>query len=320
LSEIYFKTKQFERAYEFRLKYEQLKDSIFSKESNQKINELEARYQNNVKKNEIKDLLAANTINELNLKKQKNTKYVLIAFALILLVISSMIFNQYRLKKKSNILLQNKNQIIEVALGEKEILLQEVHHRVKNNLQFVWSLLNMHTRHIKDKIALDTLVEAKNRIKIMALIHQKLYQNDNLKGIDLKLFIPNLTENLLSTYETESRKIELETDIEPMVLDVDTAMPIALIINELVTNSVKYAFDELEHAKMSINLKKDKDFLMLTVKDNGKGFNLNEEGERNGSFGLKLINSLAKQLKAEVIFTSEDGVVVQVKITKYNLA
>jgi two-component sensor histidine kinase len=320
ISDIYYHTKKYELAYDYRVKYDLLKDSIHSIEGENKILELEAKYENKLQKNQINDLEASNTIQELKIQEQRNQKIILIGLVVFILIVSSLVYNQYRVKKNNNELLKEKNSLIMASLEEKEVLLREIHHRVKNNLQFVWSLLNLQTRHVKDKQTLETLNEGKNRVKTMALIHQKLYQADNLKGIDIGQYIDNLTKNLFDTYHVDESKVKVLTDIDPMVLDIDTALPLGLIMNELITNSLKYAFKGVENGELEIKLKKQDQNLSLTVKDNGKGMTEKPDLDALETFGLRLVQSLAKQLKAKVDIDVTSGTAVNLDISKFELA
>ena len=140
---------------------------------------------------------------------------------------------------------------------EREVLLKEIHHRVKNNLQIISSLLNLQARFIKDKSAVDAVQEGRNRVKSMALIHQKLYQQDNIQGINMPEYIENLSRALLTSYKIKGDRITVDRKVDAIYLDIDTAIPLGLIINELLTNSLKYAFPENEKGELKISLLQD---------------------------------------------------------------
>lgn len=308
MSKSYAHMGDYKNAYESRLEYEKIKDSIFSQESNQKIMELEAKYQAKLKKQKIDSLTVENKISELELNKKKNFNYLLTGILLLLLVVILLIYNQYRINGKNNEELMKKNRIIEKSLEEKEILIREIHHRVKNNLQFIWSMFNLQTRHVRDKVALNTLVEGKNRIKTMALIHQKLYQTDNLTGIDMSDYVPGLAANIFETYNVNKDQIELKLDIEKIILDIDTAIPLGLIMNELITNSLKHSSKNNPNLEIEISLKRvDNGNMVLKIKDNGPGLPESMSPETVDTFGFKLVNSLARQLKAEIHWKSDHG-------------
>src|SRR5690625_1691740 len=176
------------------------------------------------------------------LEYQRVTR-LLIGGILISLLIASLLYYLFRLRKRSHRILSQKNEQISKTLGEKEILLKEIHHRVKNNLQIISSLLSLQSRQLESPQAREAMQSSRNRIKSMALIHQKLYQDEDLVGVDIAEYIDKLTVSLASSYKTSTGNIEIKTDVDPMKLDVDTIIPIGLILNELISNSFKYAFD-----------------------------------------------------------------------------
>ena len=185
------------------------------------------------------------------------------------------------------------------SVRDKEVMLQEIHHRVKNNLQVICSLLNLQSRYLKDKTTLKAFKETQNRVKSMALVHEQLYQSTNLSEIVLSDYVKQLTANLLRIYAINS-DIKYRLDIEDFNLDLDTAVPCGLIINELITNAIKYAFDSVEHGEISIKAVADEEQrLVLTIADNGIGLQHNYELETSKSLGLRLVRSLTEQLQGQ---------------------
>ena len=174
---------------------------------------------------------------------------------LALTLFGGVIFSFYRSKRKSEKELAQKNEIISEALAEKELLLKEIHHRVKNNLQVISSLLYLQSDYIKDEKALSAIQEGRNRVQSMAIIHQNLYQEDNLTGIQVKDYFEKLTQSLFNSYKVQADQIELQLDIEAINLDVDTVIPLGLVVNELITNSLKYAFPENQAGYLKIALR-----------------------------------------------------------------
>ena len=193
------------------------------------------------------------------------------------------------------------------SVRDKEVMLQEIHHRVKNNLQVICSLLNLQSRYLKDKKTLKAFKETQNRVKSMALVHEHLYQSTNLSEIVLSDYVKQLTANLLRTYAINS-DIKYHLDIEDFNLDLDTAVPCGLIINELITNAIKYAFDSVENSEISIKAVADESKrLVLTISDNGIGLDSNYELETSKSLGLRLVKSLTEQLQGKhEIITGEN--------------
>ncbi len=191
---------------------------------------------------------------------------------------------------------------IAASLAEKELLLKEIHHRVKNNLQIVSSLLYLQQSRISDNEVKSLLKESEQRIRSMAMIHEALYKSDDLARVDFEKYIKNLSRYLLSSFKMKSQTIEVKVSIKPKLLNIDTAIPCALIINELVTNSLKYAFPDGKSGEIGISLDAiDDDILELSVYDNGIGFPENYDVFQNDTLGMRLVTSLAeKQLDGSV--------------------
>jgi two-component sensor histidine kinase len=262
-----------------------------------------------------------NQVKELSIKEKKRTNWLFALGFAIALIITASVFVLYRNKQKAGRLLEAKNAIISKSLEEKEVLLKEIHHRVKNNLQVVSSLLNLQSRSISDSKALAAIKEGRDRVKSMALIHQNLYNDDNLMGVDVKDYIEKLTQSLFTSYNIQNDKIQLQTDIDNLNLDVDTIVPIGLILTELISNALKYAFDETQiEGSLQVKLKQENGNLLLRVKDNGKGLPLNWSHENTSSMGYQLIRSFAAKMKALLTVTGTNGTDVQMVITKYKLS
>lgn len=204
---------------------------------------------------------------------------------------------------------------IKKSLKEKETLLKEIHHRVKNNLTVISSLLNLQSRYIKDKDDLMMFKESQSRAKSMALIHQRLYDSSDLKRIDFGDYIKTLANEMFHTYITDSNRIKLNLNVEDMMLDINTAIPLGLILNELLTNSMKYAFPQSEISKLEgtkmgnidIGLYKTKNGYVLSVVDDGIGFPENINLENTDSLGLQLINSLTNQINGKIQLKRDNG-------------
>jgi two-component sensor histidine kinase len=194
---------------------------------------------------------------------------------------------------------------VKKSLSEKEVLLREIHHRVKNNLQIIQSMLNLQLRQIKDEEAIALFKESQNRVYTMALIHEKLYQSESLAKIDFPEYIRSLTNYLFLSYGAAGRAIRSKIFVKDASLDVDTAIPCALIINELVSNSLKHAFPVSRHAnetdEICVNLRCDAgNKFLLTVSDNGMGLPEGLEIENCNSLGLKLVAVLVRQLNGAI--------------------
>jgi len=193
------------------------------------------------------------------------------------------------------------------ALDEKILLLREIHHRVKNNLQIIISLSNLQLRQIQDPVMRQVLAETQNRVRAMALVHEKLYKSESLSDIDLVDYIRFLTTQLFAYYETGSRRMVLKTDIEKITLPINTAIPLGLIINELVSNALKHAFPPGTKGVISISARRDGDTISLDVGDTGVGFPADVDWRNPGSLGLRLVTSLVKQLDGTIELDRSTG-------------
>ncbi len=206
---------------------------------------------------------------------------------------------------------------LQASLAEKEIMIKEIHHRVKNNLQIISSLLTLQAEYIKDESARGYFNDSQNRVKSMAIIHEKLYQTRDFTKIDVKDYVSNLTLSLFKAYNINTNLIEVDVDISNISLDVDTAIPCGLIINELVSNALKYAFSDGRKGKVTIKLLPiEEDKLQLTVSDNGLGLPNDLETKEVQSLGLTLVHILAKQLNGSVEVISKNGTTFVVTFLK----
>jgi two-component system, sensor histidine kinase PdtaS len=199
------------------------------------------------------------------------------------------------------------NEVIQ-SLNEKELLLREIHHRVKNNMQIISSLLNLQRSYIQDAEADNILQESQGRVKSMALVHEKLYQTDDLSKINVAEYIRSLSMNLFHSY-TVNPGINLTLDMGEVYFNIDTAVPLGLIINELVSNSLKYAFHDRENGEISISLREtdESGIYQLKVWDDGSGFPSDLDFNNTHSLGLKLVNTLVNQLDGEIELVTNGG-------------
>ena len=203
-------------------------------------------------------------------------------------------------------------QNLQSSLEEKDTLLKEIHHRVKNNLQIISSLLFLQSCKIKDEENLYIFQESQNRIKSMALVHEKLYQSKELSRINFREYIYNLSEFIYQTYKNQSADIEFEYKLDDIFMPIDDAVPLGLILNELLTNSVKYAFRDFnsENKKkkiIEIKLKKESGQLLFEVSDNGVGLPKDFDIQKSESLGLKLVSNLAQQVQGELKIRTDLG-------------
>jgi two-component sensor histidine kinase len=194
------------------------------------------------------------------------------------------------------------------SLEEKELLLKEIHHRVKNNLQVISSLLKLQASYVIDKEALGVLTESQNRVQSMALIHQKLYHSKDLANIDLGEYINQLALNIFHSYKINTDEIKFELNSNEIKLGIDYAIPCGLIVNELITNALKHAFPNGNKGTIDITLNRESSNLyMISIADNGEGFPKNIDFKNTSSLGLQLVNTLASQIDGTVEMKSDKG-------------
>jgi two-component sensor histidine kinase len=291
--------------------YVMYKDSLTANDSRNKINELEIAYQTEKKEKQIALLDLENQNAKLQISR-KNRTIIIVSIALALITLLSgilyVIIRKYLKQQK----------VLAKALDEKSLLLKEIHHRVKNNLQLVSSLLTLQGQSITDDIALKAINEGKSRVRSMALIHQDLYQTDNITSVSAQTYFLKLCNELFDTYNIKKDQIKLITHIEPLYLDVDTLIPVGLIINELITNALKYAFTGTEKGIIEISLKEENNSLTLNVNDNGVGYDLNQLNSE--SFGNKLIRSLIQQLDGNLETKIDNGTKVSMSFKDYKIS
>ena len=196
---------------------------------------------------------------------------------------------------------KNKTEkMLKSSLKEKELLLKEVHHRVKNNLQIMSSLLRLQSSHLKSDAVKKIFVESENRIKAMAIVHNKLYDSHSYDRIDFEEYLKTLTNNLFISLGVRTNTITIQSKIKEKLFNIDTAIPLGLIINELVSNALKYAFPHSRKGTISITLDKLEDNFILTIQDDGVGFQDKSDPSKKGTLGMTLVNLLAAQIDGKL--------------------
>jgi two-component sensor histidine kinase len=197
---------------------------------------------------------------------------------------------------------------VEASLKEKEVLLQEIHHRVKNNMTVITSLLQLQSSRIEEENYKEIFKNSISRIKTMALIHEKLYKSKDLAKVNFNDYIKEMINSMFMSYELSSHKVALKTDVEEVAFGIDTAIPCGLIINELISNSLKYAFQKDRDGELEVSLRRnDKAEFELTVSDNGVGMPEDVDFRNTDSLGLNLVNALVMQLQGKVELYREKG-------------
>jgi len=297
LGKAYAGNHQYQEAYASFEKYDQLKNVVFTAEADHRISLLQTEFE--VAKKDGTIQLQGNKI-----KKQRSVQLLTALLTGLLLLYLVLLVKAYR----SNI---RKNKLLEKQNEEKEFLLKEIHHRVKNNLEIVSSLLSLQSAQIDDPNITEAIKKSQQRVHSMSMIHQKLYQGKSIAAIEMKDYFVNLGQFLIDSYGATDR-IELKCAMPPLELDVDMAVPIGLIVNELLTNAMKYAFPEGCSGQITVDLRKVDSCLQLTVKDNGIG--KVSDGKASGTgFGTQLIDLLTRQLDGKMKLNVNEGTSVSFK-------
>ncbi len=235
------------------------------------------------------------------IKQSDRIQLLGMGFIALLLLFLGALYYYFRRNKKTSHELLVKNQ-------ENELLLKEIHHRVKNNLQTISSLLSLQSESITDKSAFDAVQESKNRVASMALIHQKLYQGENLAAIEMRDYFETIGKAIKDSFGEKAKNVSLEIDMSEIELDVDTAIPIGLITNELITNSLKHAFPDKQNGQILITLNQGKDGLLkLQIADNGKASKNESNVKKEKGFGSLLIQLLTTQLGGSLEKSNDAG-------------
>jgi two-component system, sensor histidine kinase PdtaS len=267
-----------------------------------------------LKEQSIGLLTKESLLKEASLKEATITRNIIIGGAFMLLLILGLGYKRYQEKQRSSKLINEKNIVLQQLVNEKEWLLKEVHHRVKNNLQTVVSLLESQSAYLQDD-ALLAIQDSQNRVHAMSLIHQKLYQSDNVASINMAAYLPELVSYLKESFNVSS--IHFDTQIMPVDLDVSQAIPLGLIVNEAITNSIKYAFPgNSSNKQIHISMTQEPNNLVeLRVADNGVGLQEDFYGKKSGSLGLKLMKGLSEDIDGQFYIKAENGTIVSVSFT-----
>jgi len=295
----------FEKALDDIDDYISLKDSLNFLTQAEITLELESKFKKNEQDKEIALLNSENELKASRLSSQRIKVYGGVIASLVFGWLSVFVF---RLYKK----VQSQNRVIKIALNEKDTLLREIHHRVKNNLQVISS-------YVIDEGALSALRQGQDRVQSMALIHQELYENNDLSGVNTYIYLEQLMENLIDSYNIDEDKISYNIEVDEIILDVDTMIPLGLIINELVSNALKHAFVETAKGEINVKLNERNGKLHLQVSDDGIGVKSLKDIEGK-SFGFELIKAFAKKLKAKMNVSYKKGLSIEIVVSEYKKA
>ncbi|MFT3822788.1 MAG: histidine kinase dimerization/phosphoacceptor domain -containing protein [Chitinophagaceae bacterium] len=298
--------------------YHQFRDSTYSLSQRKKMDELTVQYETKKKDQDISILKKDGLLQQEKLSRTAIMGKITLAGIVVLLIIVGLLYNQYRLKQRSNKETLARNETLQQLVEEKEWLLREVHHRVKNNLQTIVSLLESQSTYLQNE-ALLAIQESQNRIHAMSLIHQKLYHNENISSVNMGDYLPELVQYLFESYDVRN-KILLDVEVEGTELDVSQAIPVGLIVNEVLTNAIKYAFPVPQvdnRVTVSFLTKKD-GVATLRIADNGTGIAPEILNSKVKGLGLKLIRGLAKDIDADLELQAGNGtcVVISFKVSR----
>jgi len=287
------------------LKMHKIQDSVFNQTKNLEFQKLQVQYDAEKRNQEIKILQQKDLLQQSSLDRADLIKNITIGGIVVMILVSALFYRNYRQKQLANNIITHKNELLQHLLTEKEWLLKEVHHRVKNNLHTVICLLESQARYLEND-ALKAIENSQHRIYAMSLIHQKLYQSDDIKTIDMAVYVPELVQSLEDGFDT-SNQIEFKLNIEPINLSLSHAIPLGLIINEAVTNSIKYAFPNNRKGDISILMVNNGNSIKLELTDNGIGMpEIDHEAEPE-SLGLRLMQGLSEDIDADISFEIKNG-------------
>lgn len=313
LSAYYDKTEDYKRATFYLKKNAHIQDSLNSSDSAIKQQRLDVALveydlENTRKMIGEKELEIKQSQSKI-LENEERINLVFISLIFTLLGFAGLVYAYLKSIKNQRLIAEQKH-FIEASLVEKDSLLKEIHHRVKNNLQMVSSLLSLQTKNTRSKAAIQALEEGKSRVKAMALIHQKLYQHDDLSVIEMQGYIESLINSVQSVFKKGGHNINITIDAEDVELDIDRAIPFGLILNELVSNSFKYAFPgDDSNGKIYVHLRKNKEVGYFEYTDNGIGLPEDTDERTESSMGIRLMNRLVNQLQSTLnVDKTTDGV------------
>jgi two-component sensor histidine kinase len=312
LANLYYRKKDFKKAYDFSTKYRDLRDSLVNDVKAKQIAAMETANKVEKKNNEI-TLLKLEAERKKNIELEKNrlkiglySVLVSVGIGLVVVVILIiLLINNLRLEKANSLLLTDKKNHTEALLEKEKLLMRESHHRIKNNLQLINSILDLQSRNIKDPAIKKVFTESRQRIQAISFAHQRLYGNDTVEKLHLKSFIGDLVQSIQASSTQTNSQIRIHSVIDDVTITTEKAVPIGLIVNELLTNAIKYAFDEDSPGEINLVLKRLDDSLELVISDNGKGM---KEGIQGTGFGHQLVKSMTRQLKAEYLLSLTPGV------------
>lgn len=313
LSGVYESKGNYKLANEYFKQNALIKDSLLNNKNNKLISEMQAKYEHEENQRAIALLTKEKDFQQLELYNNKVFTISVSIGCILLLVLVFSILYAFKQKQKANLLLISQNADITRQKEEKELLLKEIHHRVKNNLQIINSLLRLQSHQLEDEKSIALFEECQNRILSMAIIHERLYKSDDLAKIDTTGYIETLSASLVRSYRT-NKEVEIKVNCTVKNVGIDTLMPLGLILNELISNSLKYGFIGRNHGKISIDLhiSSEGTYEML-VSDNGIGLPENFSWENSNTLGLELVKTLVDQIEGTIEKVAGSGTAFRIR-------
>ncbi|HEY1040752.1 MAG TPA: tetratricopeptide repeat protein, partial [Bacteroidia bacterium] len=294
----------FKSAYSHQKLFQYYNDLILKDERIKQMDKLETVFSTKEKEQQIKLLNANSELNQLKIKQQEKQLMIFIIASVLLVILLSALIIAFRKNRQKNQELAEKNSIINEALEEKDVLLKEIHHRVKNNLQVISSLLSIQSRYIKDEKALEAINESKERVNAISVLHQEIYKNEVLSAIDAGNYLSNLSKGIQQTFDPK-QEVTLIVKGDSFLLDVDQLIPLGLIVNELLTNAYKYGCSS-PAPQITLSFYKTGNQVSISVSDNGKGMMQAPEAKQD-SLGFKLVNMFVQKLKGTIDYKNDQG-------------
>ncbi|HLN95390.1 MAG TPA: tetratricopeptide repeat protein [Flavobacterium sp.] len=309
LSDLYRESGDYRRAYDYHVVFKATNDSIFGAEKDKKVTEMQLRYEfREQQETERLQQQKKDAEAELKAKKQRYTLYFIILALLLSVAFALWVWANLKKSRKQKRLIEEQKELIQESLAEKETLLREIHHRVKNNLQIISSLLNIQSTSIDDQNVLSSIQEGQSRVQAMSLIHQNLYQSERVNNVRIDNYLQELLQYLSNMFQIEGRTITTEIAAEGIEFDIDTAIPLGLIVNELVSNAYKYAFTGRDQGRIQVLIQHTSDHgYLLTVANDGETLPDGFELKNHSSLGLKLVSILSRQLRGSFSADTPDG-------------
>jgi two-component sensor histidine kinase len=306
--------------------YRKIKDSMFNERKSNQISQLNILYETDKKNKNIHILEQQTALQQSSLRQASLIRNFGLGGVALLLLILFLLYKGYRIKQKNNQLLEKhqeeinqKNQSLQHLVQEKEWLLKEIHHRVKNNLHMVVGLLASQTEFLKGKEAVEAISESQHRIQSMSLIHQKLYQTENLSTIDMPSYIQELVDYLRSSFD-KNLPIRFVLNIAKVEFPLSHSIPLGLILNEAITNAIKYAFPHGRSGEIKIALQEtEPEQYVLQIKDNGIGLPAAFDHNQNNTLGTTLMQGLSDDIGATFTMRSEQGTIIEVTFAQAEL-